>query len=1136
MSKFTHLHVHSHFSLLDGLPQIDSLINSAIKKGFDSIAITDHGVMYGAVEFYKKAKAAGIKPIVGMEAYMALEGLNDKRAKIDADYYHMILLAKDLQGYKNLMRLTTTAHLEGFYYKPKIDKQLLAKYSEGLIALSGCMRGEIPRALLGSEPQRAKDLVKEYQQIFHDDFYLEIQRHQSTDQEYATKERTLNERLIQLSKETGVPLVATGDSHYIEREDAAAQDLLLCVGLGRTVNDTNRIDMRHSDLSLKTAEEMEALFADVPEAITNTQLVAEKCNLEIALNERYFPDFPVPEGYDADTYLTKLAHDGIQKKATYQSGVPDEIKARLDYELSVIINKKYSGYFLVVADFVNWARSQGIIATTRGSAAGSLVSYAIGITTVNPLDYKLPFERFLNPMRPTPPDIDMDFADNRRDEVIAYVTQKYGSDKVAQIVTFGTMMARAAVRDMGRALGIPYAKCDKIAKMIPFGKQGFHMTIEKAMAMAPELKEAYDKDPETKQLIDLSMKVEGAARHASVHAAGVVISPTPLTDYTPLQTDQDGKIITQYEMNTCEDVGLVKMDFLGIRNLSILGNAVEIVKHTKGVEVDLQNLPLDDKKTFKLLSAGKTMGLFQLGSSGMTRYLRELAPSKINDIMAMVALYRPGPMESIPEYIRRKHNPQLVTYSDPKMENFLSLSYGIMTYQDDVLTTSIEIAGYTWEEADKLRKAMGKKIPKEMAAQKEKFIQGCINHSGYTPERAQNLWGLIEPFAAYGFGKAHAASYGIVAYQTAYMKANYPVEFMAAVMTAEAGDPQTVADAFEECKSMGIDVLPPDVNESLANFTVIDDKHIRFGLNAVKNLGSDVIMEIIRTRKAGGKFENLEDFVARIQTRNFNKKSWEALVKSGAMDAFGERGTLLANTDMILESARSQFKEANSSQSSLFGGGTMPKFKFKLREVEPVSKKDKLSWEKELLGLYVSAHPLEDHAEVLAKITKPIRSIATARGNINIGGVITKVQKILTKKGDQMAFLDLEDLTGPVEVLVFPTIFQKFRNLVEVEKIVVISGKVSDKDGVPKFLADDIKEIDEFINSIPRPEPTAPKIVTITIPGNASEEIFIQLKKLFEAYPGEQPVNLMINQQQVKTPFRVSMNVELKEKITQLLT
>ncbi|HYE22618.1 MAG TPA: DNA polymerase III subunit alpha, partial [Verrucomicrobiae bacterium] len=561
----------------------------------------------------------------------------------------------------------------------------------------------------------------------------------------------------------------------------------------------------------------------------------------------------------------------------------------------------------------NWARSQGIIATTRGSAAGSLVSYAIGITTVNPLDYKLPFERFLNPMRPTPPDIDMDFADNRRDEVIAYVTQKYGSDKVAQIVTFGTMMARAAVRDMGRALGIPYAKCDKIAKMIPFGKQGFHMTIEKAMAMAPELKEAYDKDPETKQLIDLSMKVEGAARHASVHAAGVVISPTPLTDYTPLQTDQDGKIITQYEMNTCEDVGLVKMDFLGIRNLSILGNAVEIVKHTKGVEVDLQNLPLDDKKTFKLLSAGKTMGLFQLGSSGMTRYLRELAPSKINDIMAMVALYRPGPMESIPEYIRRKHNPQLVTYSDPKMENFLSLSYGIMTYQDDVLTTSIEIAGYTWEEADKLRKAMGKKIPKEMAAQKEKFIQGCINHSGYTPERAQNLWGLIEPFAAYGFGKAHAASYGIVAYQTAYMKANYPVEFMAAVMTAEAGDPQTVADAFEECKSMGIDVLPPDVNESLANFTVIDDKHIRFGLNAVKNLGSDVIMEIIRTRKAGGKFENLEDFVARIQTRNFNKKSWEALVKSGAMDAFGERGTLLANTDMILESARSQFKEANSS-------------------------------------------------------------------------------------------------------------------------------------------------------------------------------------------------------------------------------
>ncbi len=1136
MSKFTHLHVHSHFSLLDGLPQIDSLISNAQKKGFEALALTDHGSMYGAIEFYKKATAAGIKPLVGMEAYVAMEGLADKRAKIDDDYYHLILLAKDFTGYRNLMKLSTISHLEGFYYKPRIDKQILRQHAEGLIALSGCMRGDIPRALLNNDLARARTLLDEYKEIFKGDFFLEIQRQQSTDPDYASKERILNERLIQLSKETGTPLIATADSHYLNRDDAEAQDSLLCVGLGRTVQDTNRLDMRHADLSLKTTEEMEALFADVPEAITNSQLVVDKCNLEIKLGERYFPEFPVPDGYNADTYLSKLAYEHIAQKLEYVAGVPQEVKDRIDYELDVIIKKNYSGYFLAVADFVNWARAQGIISTTRGSAAGSLVSYAIGITAVNPLDYNLPFERFLNPMRPSPPDIDMDFADNRRDEVIAYVTQKYGTDKVAQIVTFGTMMARAAVRDMGRALGIPYAKCDKIAKMIPIGKQGFHMTIEKALGLSPELKEVYDKDPETKQLIDLSLKVEGAARHASVHAAGLVIAPTPLTDYTPLQTDQDGKVITQYEMHSCEDAGLVKMDFLGIRNLSILGNAVEIVKHTRNIDIDLQKIPFDDVKTYKLLKAGKTMGLFQLGSSGMTRYLKELAPTNIFDNMAMISLYRPGPMESIPEFIKRKHNPQLITYSEPKLKEILQMSYGILVYQDDVLTIAIKVAGYTWEEADKLRKAMGKKIVKEMAAQKEKFIKGCEEVSGYTKEKALHLWTLIEPFAAYGFGKAHAASYAIVAFQTAYMKANYPVEFMAAVMTAEAGDPITISDAVEECKSMNIEVLPPDVNESLSNFTVIDDHHIRFGLNAVKNLGSDVISEVIRQRKNGGKFATIEDFVTRMQTRNFNKKSWEALVKSGAMDTLGERGILLANSETILEFSRNHFKLANSSQSSLFSTASMPQAKLKLRTVEPVSKKDKLSWEKELLGLYVSAHPLDDHAETLNKIAKPIRSIATARGSINIGGVITKIQKILTKKGDQMAFMDLEDLTGVVEVLVFPTIFQKFKDLVVVEKIVVISGKISDKDGVPKFLADEIKELDDFIKAIPKPEAKrGPNIVTISIPNNASEQVFIELKKLFELYPGEQPVNLMVNQQQVKTPFRVSMNTELKEKITQLL-
>jgi DNA polymerase III subunit alpha len=1147
MIKFVNLHVHSHFSLLDGLPQIGALVEYAKKNNASALALTDHGAMYGAVEFYKKAKASGIKPIIGMEAYLAVDSMEDKRPKTDHDYFHLVLLVKDLNGYKNLMRLATKGHLEGYYYRPRIDRQILKDCSEGLIALSGCMRGEIPRALFNSDLRQAKNLVAQYKDIFGDDFYLEIQRLNSTDQEYSRKERQLNERLIELSNETGVPLVATTDSHYLERFDAEAQDLLLCVGMGKTVSDTDRLDMRHTDLSLKTGAEMERLFADIPEAVSNTALVAEKCNLEIPLNERYFPDFPVPEGYDANAYLRKLAYEGLAEKPDYrgkgEAELPEEVRQRMDYELGIIITKNYSGYFLVVADFVNWAREKGIIATTRGSAAGSLVSYAIGITNINPLSYRLPFERFLNPMRPSPPDIDMDFADNRRDEVIAYVTQKYGEDKVAQIVTFGTMMARAAVRDMGRALGIPYVKCDRIAKMIPIGKQGFHMTIKKALEISPELKEVYDKDPETNNLIELSMKVEGAARHASVHAAGLVISPTPLTDYTPLQRDQNGKVITQYEMHSCEDVGLVKMDFLGIRNLSILGNTVEIVKHAKKIDVDLQNIPLDDKKTFKLLAAGKTMGLFQLGGSGMTRYLKELGPTNIFDIMAMISLYRPGPLESIPEYIRRKHNPKLVTYSDPKMKEILSMSHGIITYQDDVLLVAIEIAGYTWEEADKLRKAMGKKIPKEMAAQKEKFVQGCIDHSKYNESQAENLWHLIEPFAAYGFNKAHAASYSIVAYQTAYMKANYPVEFMAALMTAEAGDPETVADAVEECRLMGIKVLPPDINESLANFTVIDEQHIRFGLNAIKNLGSDVIGETISQRKLGGKFGDLEDFLVRQTTRNFNKKSWESLVKSGAMDAFGERAVLLANTELVLEFSRQKQKQAESRQTSLFAGGAVPKEKLKLREVEKATKKEMLSWEKELLGLYVSAHPLNDYEKILEKVAKSVKSLGSVRGSVVIGGIITKVQQILTRKGDQMAFLMLEDLSGTVEVIAFPNLYQKCRHLIAPDRIVLISGKVSDKDGVPKFLADDIKDVDEMINAIKEKRngqnnlasKTSGEALTIDVPKEAKEETFLELKKLFESYPGEQQVSLLISGQQVRTPFRVSWNQELENKVSQLL-
>jgi DNA polymerase III subunit alpha len=1135
MSKFTHLHVHSHYSLLDGLSKIEDLVNNAKQKGFEALALTDHGVMYGAIEFYKKCLGVGLKPIIGMEAYLAIDSMTERRSKIDNDYYHIILLAKNFAGYKNLMRLTSKAHLEGFYYKPRVDKKLLRAHSSGLICLSGCMRGDIPRAILNSDFAKAKKLIAEYKDIFgENNFYLEIQRHESRDLEYDKKEKLLNQGLVKLAKETGTPLIATNDSHYLETEDAEAHDLLVCVGLGKTVTDTDRMDMRGTDLSLKPSEAMSELFADLPEALSNTQKIVDVCDLEIDLDQRFFPNYEIPQGNDADSYLRDLTYQGLKEK--FSENLDSTIKERADYELEVITSKNYSTYFLVTADFVNWARSNGIIATTRGSAAGSLVSYVLGITTVNPLDYNLPFERFLNPMRPSPPDIDMDFADNRRDEVIEYVTQKYGHDKVAQIVTFGTMMARAAIRDMGRALGIPYAKCDKIAKMIPLGKQGFHMTLEKALKLNPELQEVYDKDPETKQLIDLSVKVEGAARHASVHAAGLVISPTPLTDYTPLQSDQNNKVITQYEMHSVEDAGLVKMDFLGIRNLSILGNTVKIVEHTQNQNIDLLNLPLDDKKTYKLLTGGKTMGLFQLGGSGMTRYLKELGPTNIFDIMAMISLYRPGPIDSIPEFIRRKHNPRLISYTDPKMKDILSQSYGIITYQEDVLLIAIQIAGYTWLEADKLRKAMGKKIPKVMAEQKEKFIQGCINHSNYTESKAQSLWNLIEPFAAYGFGKAHAASYAIVAYQTAYMKANFPVEFMAAVMTAEAGDPLTISAAVEECKSMGIEVLPPDINESLSDFTVIDNHNIRFGFNAIKNLGSDIIQTIIEERKTNGRFSDISDLATRVHTKNFNKRSWEALVKSGALDSLGERGVLLGNTDNVLSFARNLSKTLNSNQVSLFGNTDMGKAKLTLLDVEGASKREYMTWEKELLGLYVSAHPLEDYGEKLKTLTKPIKDIANYKGPTTIGGIITRIQKIVTKKGEPMAFFDVEDLTGVVEALAFPGIYNDNQALINPEKIVLLKGKVSDKDGEPKFLVDEIKDFNS-LGPTPKKQTntTSPQAITIRIPEASSEEIFMELKTLFESSPGETSVSLMINEQKVKTPFKISLTEDLSNKIKQVI-
>ncbi|MFZ5391519.1 MAG: DNA polymerase III subunit alpha, partial [Patescibacteria group bacterium] len=962
----------------------------------------------------------------------------------------------------------------------------------------------------------------------------------------------LNKSLRYWGKELSIPLIATQDSHYLEKDDGEAQDIMVCIQTGKTVNDANRLDMRQVDSSLKTENQLRQELPDFHDAIDNAADLAEELTVELSLGQRYFPTYPTPEKETPEAYLRLLTEHGLAKH--YKTGVPDDVRQRLEYELNIIMKKGYASYFLAVADFVNWSRQQGIIATTRGSAAGSLTSFLIGITTVNPLTYNLPFERFLNPERPSPPDIDMDFSDNKRDKVIAYVTAKYGVDHVAQIVTFGTMAARAAVRDVGRALGYPYSLCDRVAKLIPFGQQGFPMTIKRALQESQELKELNDNDPQINKLLRLAQKVEGCVRHASVHAAGVVISPTPLTDYTPLQYDVEGKhVLTQYDMWSCEDAGLVKMDFLGIRNLSIMGNAVEIIKKTQNIDIDLGNIPLNDEKTFSLMAQGETMGMFQLGGSGMTRYLKELKPSNITDIMAMVALFRPGPMNSIPEFIKRKHNPKTISYLDPRLEKILKDSYGIITYQDDVLLIAIEMAGYSWLEADKLRKAMGKKIVKEMARQKEKFISGCIT-GGLSEKKAIQLWELIEPFAAYGFNKSHAASYGIVAYQTAYLKANYPTEFMSALMTAEAGDLPTIAQAVGECKRLGIKVLPPDINASLSTFTVIDDNTIRFGLNAVKNLGEQVIASIIHERKQNGPFSSLENLLWRLSGKDITKKYLESLIKCGALDSLNDqRQQLLDNMEEILAYAKNASKIKASKQTSLFGGslsnGQPP---LKLRPSLETNKDDKLSWEKELLGLYVSEHPLTKYANNLSVQTVSLNDLNDLPGepNVTVAGLITQVKEINTKKGEAMAFCGLEDLTGNTELIAFPETYRRYRSQLINDQIILVRGKLSRKNGEKKILINSLQVLskdnveqntNDQINKQEQnlEQPSNQAACSIKIPDNITPDAMQQLKALIIRWSGQTKIYFKIYQdgtwKKISTPYLVNLSPDFIDNCQKIL-
>lgn len=1053
-ANFIHLHVHSHFSLLNALPKIPELVAAAKNDGQTALALTDDGNLYGAIEFYKECTKEGIKPIVGVDFFVAPRTRHDKEHRIDNYTSRLVLLAKNKAGYDNLVKLVTHSYIEGFYYRPRIDEELIEQHKEHLVAILPSFSSPISKALQDDDVEKASSTLAWYKNIFGDSLYLEITHHPEI-----ANHSELQEKIISLAEENNVPLVAAQDVYYMKKEDNLARELARRIQSGTTLagDEADRPD----DFSFITQQTAQKYFKKHPEALENSVAIAEQCNLELTLGEWIFPEFPKEEGKTYDEMLVEAIEEGLEMRGLEKT---PEIQARIEHELKIIGDKGFAPYFLAVSDLLLHAREEGIYTNTRGSAAGSLVSYLTGITNVNPLDFNLPFERFLNPERPSAPDIDMDLADNRRDDLINYAREKYGSDHVAQIGTFGTMMARAVVRDVARALGHSYNVGDRIAKLIPFGAQGFPMTIDRAIEMEPELKTAYQEDYDTREIIDLAKKLEGNARHIGVHAAGVVIAPKPVIEYAPIQPDpKGGKTITQYNMYSIADeyggVGLLKFDFLGLKNLAVLADSIKRVKKIHGVDIDPDEIPLDDEKTFKMLTEGHTMGVFQMASAGMTRYLMELRPTTIHDINAMVALYRPGPMEFIPDYIARKRDPSKVTYIDPRMEKYLKPTFGILIYQDDVMLIAVELAGYSWGEADKFRKAMGKKIPELMAEQKDKFFKGCVE-GGMDEKKTQQLWDMIETFAAYGFNKSHSVSYGNLAYRTAYMKANYPLEFMSALLTADSGDVEKIAEIIDECKTMGIEILPPDVNESYEEFSVVpNENQIRFGLNSIKNFGTNVAHTIVEERKRSGVYTSIENFLERVRGAGMNRRGLESLIQSGALDRFSSRGRLLENIELLLEYQREMNKKPEG-QDSLFATSATES-ELKLADAEDVSIKQQLAWEKELLGLYVSGHPLDTHAgklkgkPTISEVKKKQREgMATV-----IAGIVSENKTILTKNGDKMSFVRLSDLDDSIEAVAFPRVLQEHGELLTTDTCVLLKGRISRRNDETSFIIEAVRAL-----------------------------------------------------------------------------
>ena len=1162
--KFTHLHLHTEYSLLDGAGKIKKLMKKAKELGMDSIAITDHGVMYGCVNFYKEAKENGIKPIIGCEIYVAAKSMDIKNPDKDNKTHHLVLLAKNEEGYKNLMSIVSEGSIRGFYYKPRVDHEFLRKHSGGLIALSACLGGEVQSWHLRNNYEKAKEKALLYKDIFKEGFYLEIQDHGMEEQKKVIEEN------IKLSRETGIPLVATNDVHYIEKKDSEPHDVLMCIQTAKSIDDPNRKRYPSNKFYLRSEEEMWDIFDYIPEALENTRKIADECNFEYEFHKSKLPKFPLEEGVDPYLYLREVCYKGLidrydifkefRGKPLNVDEFVDNFKnneeaceyiERLEYELNIINQMGYVDYFLITWDFIKYANDNGIpTGPGRGSAAGAIVAYTLGITKIDPIKYSLLFERFLNPERISMPDIDSDFCYERRQEVIDYVVDKYGVDNVSQIITFGTMAPRVCIRDVGRAMNYTYGEVDRIAKMIP---AVLNITIDKALELNPELKEAYENEERVKTLIDVSRNLEGLPRHSSTHAAGVVIASRPLVEYVPLQKNEES-IVSQFDMTTLEELGLLKMDFLGLRTLTVMNDAVNMIKENRGIDIDLDKINFEDKEVYKMIGEGKTAGVFQLESPGMTSFMKDLKPDSLEDIIAGISLYRPGPMAEIPKYVERKQNPEKVTYATPELEDILNVTYGVMVYQEQVMEIVRKLAGYSMGRSDLVRRAMSKKKHKVMEEERLNFIHGIVDENGnvevpgcirngISEKAANEIFDQMMDFASYAFNKSHAAAYAVIGYQTAYLMKYYPVETTAAMLNSVMGINEKVAHYIHFAESLGIEVLPPDINESYSKFTVKGDK-IRFGLAAIKNVGLNVVENIVVSREKNGNFESLMDFINKIDLSGINKRAIESLIKAGALDKFNVfRSKLLAVYEKVLDGVNNEKKRNIDGQISLFGleEEIIEAPEINYPNIREFAKRNLLSMEKEMTGIYLSGHPLDEYIESLkmytstdiSKVNKSYEFIKESFGTMEIpdgliqdedrvimGGILSSVNLKITRSNSMMAFLTLEDLTGSMEVIVFPKTLDRVRDNIKEDALVIIKGRISIKeDELPKIICESIEPLEKVNSS---------KIYIRVKDLNEGKVLISKLKKMPEEYKGDTPIYIFTanDNKNYRGPKEIWLNME----------